>query len=180
MKTGLTRSPSRKRHQSVTYREESPDAGFADNVSRMSQGYGAPASILKSGRKAKKTRPKTAQRARSGYNPSRGVGAAQRSMKQSQPINKDYSPKSANAGLGFSPYQVPNAAMIPTPSRMSNKQVSFAGNKMAMPKSPLPTSLTQGMGYLQEGRGRGGSPLRVSQSPRREESFTNLPPQMTA
>jgi len=55
----MTRSPSRKRHQSVTYREESPDAGF-DNVSRMSQGYGAPASILKSGRKAKKMRPKTA------------------------------------------------------------------------------------------------------------------------
>jgi len=34
------------------------------------------------------------------------------------------------------------------------------------------------MGYLAEGRGRGGSPLRVSQSPRREESFNNLPPQM--
>ena len=78
----LTRSPSKKRHQSVTYREESPDAGFADNVSRMSQGYGAPASILKSGRKVKKNRPKTAQRTRSGYNPNRGIGG-QRSMKQS-------------------------------------------------------------------------------------------------
>jgi hypothetical protein len=67
----MTRSPSRKRHQSVTYRGESPDG---DNQSRMSQGYGAPASILKSGRKQKRTRPKTAQRARSGYNPNRGVG----------------------------------------------------------------------------------------------------------
>jgi hypothetical protein len=44
--------------------------------------------------------------------------------------------------MGFSPYQVPNAAMIPTPNRYANKQVSFAGKKMAMSKSPLPTSMT--------------------------------------
>jgi len=63
-------------------------------------------------------------------------------MKQPQPINNDYSPKSANAGMGFSPYQVPNAAIIPSPNKYSNEQVSFAGNKMAMSKSPLPTSMT--------------------------------------
>lgn len=124
----MTRSPSRKRHQSVTYREESPEGpGFGDNQSRMSQGYGAPASILKSGRKQKKTRPKTAQRARSGYNPSRGVGGG-RGFNANKQVNNDYSPKSANAGISFSPYTVPNVAKIPTPNRLSSKQVSFAGN----------------------------------------------------
>jgi hypothetical protein len=49
-------------------------------------------------------------------------------MNSTKQINNDYSPKSANAGMNFSPYQVPNVANIPTPNRLSSKQVSFAGN----------------------------------------------------
>ena len=99
-------------------------------------------------------------------------------MNSTKQINNDYSPKSANAGMNFSPYQVPNVAKIPTPNRLSNKQVSFAGNGRQVQKSPLPTGITQGMGYLADARGRGGSPLR-NHSPRREESYSNLPPQLS-
>lgn len=70
----MTRSPSRKRNSSVTqYRDKSPDNA---SVSRASSNFG-PSSILKSNKKLKKMRPKTAERANSrmnsGYKPTRTV-----------------------------------------------------------------------------------------------------------
>jgi hypothetical protein len=105
----MTRSPSRKRNSSVTYRDASPDT-----VSRTSGNFG-PSSILKSNKKLKKMRPKTAERVNSGYKPTRTV----------------YKPEiSASVGQNFSPYQVPNVAVIPSPNTYNSaKQVSFAGNK---------------------------------------------------
>jgi hypothetical protein len=93
----VTRSPSRKRTSSVTNRDVSPDNY---SVSRASSSNFGPSSILKSNRKVKKMRPKTAERVTSGYKPTRTV----------------YNPEiSASAGQSFSPYQVPNVAIIPSP-----------------------------------------------------------------
>ena len=129
----MTRSPSRKRNSSVTpnYRDKSPDSA---SVSRASGNFG-PSSILKSNKKLKKMRPKTAERSNSrmnsGYKPTRTV----------------YKPEiSASAGQNFSPYQVPNVAVIPSPS-YGSRQVSFAGNQkrqietfQPMERSPLRSS----------------------------------------
>jgi hypothetical protein len=104
----VTRSPSRKRNSSVINLDKSPDT-----ISRTSGNFG-PSSILKSNKKLKKMRPKTAERVSSGYKPTRSV----------------FKPEiSASASQNFSPYQVPNVAVIPSPGyNSSNKQVSFAAN----------------------------------------------------
>ena len=67
MSKKMTRSPSRKRNASVTPGNVSPG-----NVSRNSGNFG-PSSILKSYKKLKKMRPKTAERVNSGYKPTRAV-----------------------------------------------------------------------------------------------------------
>jgi len=102
-KKKLTRSPSRKRNSSVTYRgDKSPDSVSA---SRASGNFG-PSSILKSNKKLKKMRPKTAERANS-----RGGGMGNSGYKPTRVV---YKPEvSASAGQNFSPYQVPNVAVIP-------------------------------------------------------------------
>ena len=117
----------KKRNSSVSYRgggDQSHGYGSftPQNQSRVSNQYGNPHSILKSGRKEKKGRPKTAERLSGGYNPNRrGSGKAQRA---GAPM--------ANSGMNFSPYEVPNVAKLPAnPSVHSNqlKQVSFAGRQ---------------------------------------------------
>jgi len=83
----------------------------------------------------------------------------------------------ASGGLNFTPYEVPNVAVIPAsnnPNELSSrKQVSFnngqqRGNQGALPEK-LPSSLSAG-GYARESRTdqrTNHSPLR--QSPRRDE-----------
>jgi len=63
-------------------------------------------------------RPKTAERSSQNYMPTRA--------------QKELSPKMANPGMNFSPYQVPNVAKLPANpalSAKSSKQVSFAGGR---------------------------------------------------
>ena len=67
----------------------------------------------------------------------------------------------ASGGLNFTPYKVPNVAVIPgssNPNELSNrKQVSFnsgqqqMGSQGALPEK-LPSSLSAGLGYLRESR----------------------------
>jgi len=63
----------------------------------------------------------------------------------------------ASGGLNFTPYQVPNVALIPgvNQNELSNKkQVSFnngqqRANQGSLPEK-LPSSLSAGLGYLKE------------------------------
>ena len=85
----------------------------------------------------------------------------------------------ASGGLSFTPYQVPNVALIPGSANQnelsSRKQVSFnngqRGNQGSLPEK-LPSSLSAGLGYLRDERNdqrANHSPLR--QSPRRDEQI---------
>lgn len=90
----------------------------------------------------------------------------------------DGSPMDAgrNAGLQYSPYQVPNAARIPAPKGRGvsfEKNQGFGGGQGAggYPRhGELPNEVTGGVGYLNEQIGRRAamesSPLRNA-SPRR-------------
>jgi hypothetical protein len=144
----MTRSPSRKRNSSVSQLNASPDT-----VSRTSGNFG-PSSILKSVKKLKKLRPKTAEKVSSGYKPTRSI----------------YKPEiSASAGQNYSPYQVPNVAVISSPAPFnSNKQVSFAaGQKRQMDladRSPLRQTPRGSESYSKLPQERSQSPLR-SRSP---------------
>ena len=89
--------------------------------------FGAPASILKSGRGEKK-------RPRSSYNANKGM----RNKKLNPEMS--HSPMMAHgSGVNFTPYSVPNVAKMSA----SGKQVSFKGKST----NQLPTDLG-GMDYL--------------------------------